>query len=47
VVETYIFVALPSELGVRSGKIVGHEPAGVVTQTGAASGELKVSDRVR
>ena len=36
----------PDELSVRYGKIVGHEPAGIVIQTGNAVSKFKVGDRV-
>ena len=33
-------------MGARYGKIVGHEPAGIVIQTGNAVSKFKVGDRV-
>ena len=33
-------------MGARYGKIVGHEPAGIVNKTGNAVSKLKVGDRV-
>ena len=44
--DLHFYRSSPDELGVRCGKIVGHEPAGIVIQTGNAVSKFKVGDRV-
>ena len=44
--DLQFYRASPEELGTRFGKIVGHEPAGIVIQTRNAVSKLKVGDRV-
>ena len=44
--DLHFYRSSPDELGARYGKIVGHEPAGIVIQTGSAVSKFKVGDRV-
>ena len=44
--DLHFYRSSPEELGARYGKIVGHEPAGIVIQTGSAVSKFKVEDRV-
>ncbi len=44
--DLHFYRSSPEELGARYGKIVGHEPAGIVVQTGDAVSKFKVGDRV-
>ena len=44
--DLHFYRSSPDELGVCYGKIVGHEPAGIVIQTGNAVSKFKVGDRV-
>ena len=44
--DLHFYRSSPEELGARYGKIVGHEPAGIVNKTANAVSKFKVGDRV-
>ena len=44
--DLHFYRSSPDELVARHGKIVGHEPAGIVNKTGNAVSKFKIGDRV-